>query len=80
MASTDVEMSDSDAGSTLGEAVGSETLDARSMVPETFQNVLRFPSTLWILLQYVLRPWIIREGSVVQRSLFLLSATALPMT
>ena len=39
MASTEVEMSDSDTGSTLSEALGTEPLDATSMVLETFQNV-----------------------------------------
>ena len=38
MASSDAEMDDSDTGSALTDALGTETLEARSMVPTEFQQ------------------------------------------
>jgi hypothetical protein len=38
MPSTDVDMSDSDATSTFSESLGTETLEARSMVPAEYRE------------------------------------------
>ena len=51
MPSSDAEMDDSDTGSALTDALGTETLEARSMVPTEFQQPPKDEATrnwMWV--------------------------------